>query len=121
RFQIGYETSNRVDNILIFGESDEALGPHFARFVAADRFYGADSRYYAAKREYIEGTNESNEKSQEFLEMLVSQRRGLFFKIPPEAEDDLHLWELTVLNLPGFEWAKEWRIFTQMSSRFSTA
>ena len=30
RFQIGYETTNRVDNILIFGEGDELLGSYFA-------------------------------------------------------------------------------------------
>ena len=101
RFQIGWETTNRVDNILIFGEGDELLGSYFAEFVAADSFYGADSRYYAAKREYIEGRNENDEKSQEFLEMLISQRRGLFFKIPKEAEEDLHLWELTVFKFAG--------------------
>lgn len=101
RFQIGYETTNRVDNILIFGEGDEILGSYFAEFVGADSFYGADSRYYAAKREYIEGTNESDEKSQEFLQMLISQRRGLFFKIPKEVEEELHLWELTVFKFAG--------------------
>ena len=101
RFQIGYETSNRVDNMLIFGEGDELLGTYFAQFVAADEFYGADFRYYASKREYIEGTNENNEKSQEFLDMLVSQRRGLFFKIPKGCEDELHLWELTVFKFAG--------------------
>ncbi|MEQ1859300.1 MAG: hypothetical protein ABMA13_05145 [Chthoniobacteraceae bacterium] len=36
RFQIGYETSNRVDNILIFGEGDDLLGPSFAESVAAE-------------------------------------------------------------------------------------
>lgn len=100
-FQIGYETTNRVDNILIFGEGDELLASYFAEFVAADRFYGADSRYYAAKREYIEGIDESDQKSQEFLEMLISQRRGLFFKIPKDAEHELHLWELTVFKFAG--------------------
>lgn len=101
RFQIGYETSNRVDNILIFGEGDDLLGSYFTDFIAADAFYGADSRYYAAKSEYIEGTSESDEKSQHFLEMLVSQRRGLFFKIPKEDEAELHLWELTVFKFAG--------------------
>lgn len=101
RFQIGYETTNRVDNILIFGEGDELLGHYFSEFVAADRFYGADSLYYAAKREYIEGANESDEKSQVFLDMLISQRRGLFFKIPKDAEEELHLWELTVFKFAG--------------------
>jgi hypothetical protein len=101
RFQIGYETTNRVDNILIFGEGDELLGSYFTEFIAADTFYGADARYYAAKQEYIEGTNESDEKSQEFLEMLISKRRGLFFKIPKDAENELHLWELTVFKFAG--------------------
>lgn len=101
RFQIGFETSNRVDNILIFGQNDENLGCHFNEFVANDPFYGADNRYYAAKREYIEGTEENDAKSAEFLQMLVSQRRGLFFKIPKESENELNLWELTVFKFAG--------------------
>lgn len=101
RFQIGYETTNRVDNILIFGEDDEYLGGYFDELIAKDDFYGADPRYYAAKREYIEGTDEDEKKSHEFLQMLVSQRRGLFFKIPKEAEKDLNLWGLTVFRFAG--------------------
>ncbi len=101
RFQIGYETSNRVDNLLIFGEDDEILGGYFDRFIAKDRFYGADDRFYAAKHEYIEGTSEDAEKDREFLQMLVAQRRGLFFKIPREAELELNLWELTVFRFAG--------------------
>jgi hypothetical protein len=101
RFQIGHETSNRVDNILIFGQDDENLGGHFNEFIANDQFYGADPRFYAAKREYIEGTDESEDKSREFLQMLVSQRRGLFFKIPKQSEGELNLWELTVFKFAG--------------------
>jgi len=56
---------------------------------------------YAAKHEYIEGTNEDDANSQEFLQMLVSQRRGLFFKIPKKEELELKLWELTVFKFAG--------------------
>lgn len=101
RFQIGHETSNRVDNLLIFGEGDEHLGQHFDDLLAQDKFYGADERFYAAKREYIEGNSEDDEKSQAFLQMLLSQRRGLFFKIPKDAESELNLWELTVFKFAG--------------------
>ncbi len=101
RFQIGYETSNRVDNLLIFGEDDENLGGYFDKFIKQDKFYGADDRFYAAKHEYIEGTSENDEKDKEFLQMLVAQRRGLFFKIPKEAEFELNLWELTVFRFAG--------------------
>lgn len=101
RFQIGHETSNRIDNLLIFGEGDEHLGNYFEEFLAKDCFYGADSRFYAAKREYIEGTDENDDHAQEFLQLLISQRRGLFFKIPKEAESELNLWELTVFKFAG--------------------
>lgn len=101
RFQIGYETSSRIDNILIFGEGDENLGGYFEELVALDSFYGADSRYYAAKKQYIEGTDESGEQSQEFLQMLIGQRRGMFFKINEAQEDELNLWELTVFRFAG--------------------
>jgi len=101
RFQIGYETSNRVDNLLIFGQDDDNLGDHFDRFIKQDSFYGADERFYAAKHEYIEGTSEDEGKDKEFLQMLVAQRRGLFFKIPKDAEFELNLWELTVFRFAG--------------------
>lgn len=101
RFQIGYETSNRVDNLLIFGEDDDHLGSYFKTFIEQDSFYGADDRFYAAKHEYIEGTSEDEDKDREFLDMLVAQRRGLFFKIPKAAEQELKLWELTVFKFAG--------------------
>jgi hypothetical protein len=101
RFRIGHETSNRVDNLLIFGEGDEHLGRYFDEFIANDTFYGADPRFYAAKQEYIEGASETEDKSSDFLELLVAQRRGLFFKIPRESESDLNLWELTVFKFAG--------------------
>jgi hypothetical protein len=100
RFQIGHETSNRVDNLLIFGEQDEHLSNYFEALVAQDAFYGADPRFYAAKREYIEGSDEGND-SQAFLDLLVAQRRGLYFKIPKEWEQELNLWELTVFKFAG--------------------
>jgi hypothetical protein len=101
RFGIGRETSNRIDNILIFGEADENLRPYFEALLASDAFYGADESYYAAQREYVEGADESNANSQAFLDLLVSQRRGLFFKIPPEQEEELGLWQLTVFKFAG--------------------
>ncbi len=101
RFQIGHETSNRVDNILIFGESDEKLNKYFEQLVASDKFYGADEAFYIARQQYVEGGEDEGEGTRKFLELLVSQRRGLFFKIPKDIEHDLRLWELTVFKFAG--------------------
>lgn len=100
RFRIGHETSNRVDNILIFGETDENLKPYFDVLLRADTMYGADDSYYAAQRSYVEG-DDTDPANDLFLRLLVSQRRGLFFKIPREWEQELSLWELTVFTFAG--------------------
>lgn len=101
RFRIGHETSNRVDNLLIFGEADEHLRPYFDRLLRADTFYGADESYYAAQRAYVEGAEEGDGSTDRLLDLMVSQRRGLFFKIPAEQEEDLALWDLTVFKYAG--------------------
>jgi hypothetical protein len=100
RFRIGHETTNRIDNILIFGEADEKFRAHFDLLVASDRFYGADDRYRAAQLEYLEGTDDDG-KYKPFLQLLVSKRRGLFFVIPEDLENELGLWELTVFKYAG--------------------
>ena len=101
RFQIGVETTNRVDNVLIFGEADDVLKALFNKYVNSDPFYGADSRYHLARQLYVEGTEDEDAVSQDFLDMLVAQRRGLFFKIDEGDETGLQLWDQTVFRFAG--------------------
>ena len=101
RFRIGHETSNRVDNILIFGEADENLRPYFDALLGADPFYGAHPSYYAAQQAYIEGAEGDEAGARAFLDLLISQRRRLFFTIPGPQESELALWELTVFKYAG--------------------
>lgn len=101
RFQIGTETSNRFNNILIFGESDPNLKDQFERLLGSDEFYGADANYLSQRREYVEGTDEKAETAEQFLDLLVSQRRALFFKTPDADAEELKLWELTVFRYGG--------------------
>ncbi|MFC1828799.1 hypothetical protein ACFL0O_04220 [Thermodesulfobacteriota bacterium] len=100
-FRIGYETNNRIDNLLIYGEEDEQLQPVFAQLVGSDSFYGATEAYRSAKRTYIEGADEDSESYKTFLKQLVAQRRALFFKIPHDQEDELGLWELVIFRYAG--------------------
>lgn len=75
KFGIGYETSNTIDNILIFGEDDPELRPYYEELVLSDKYYGADQSYRAKQKEYLEGVVDSSET---FLESLRSQRQRLF-------------------------------------------
>jgi hypothetical protein len=101
RFQLGYETCNRIDNILIFGEGDPQLEKHFNALIRSDSFYGADEQYFAARDHYIESSEDKPDDAKDFLNLLIAQRRGLFFKIPEELAEELKLWELTVFRFAG--------------------
>jgi hypothetical protein len=101
RFRIGHETTNRIDNILIFGDADDNFRPYFQALLKDDTFYGADSSYYAAQTAYIEAAEGDETAARTFLDLLVGQRRGLFFKIPARQEEELALWELTVFKFAG--------------------
>jgi hypothetical protein len=99
RFGIGNETSNRIDNILIFGEDDLELRPYYERLVLSDPYYGANENFKAAQKSYLEGDAPDGEHI--FLETLRSQRQRLFFTIPPEDADDMKLWDLTIFHYAG--------------------
>jgi hypothetical protein len=101
RFRIGYETTNRIDNLLIFGEANPELREQFVQLLGDDSFYGADTVYRQAQSDYIESGDEDESKTAGFLQQLIVQRRALFFKILPEQEEDLHLWALTVFEYAG--------------------
>ncbi len=101
RFRIGHETSNRFDNLLIYGQSEVELNQLFEQFLSSDPFYGADQTYLAAQQQYIEGADEGGEETERFLEQLVFQRRGLFFKIPESMSDELSPWDLTAFSFAG--------------------
>ncbi|OMF92577.1 hypothetical protein [Paenibacillus sp. FSL R7-0337] len=122
KFGIGYETSNTIDNILIFGEDDPELRPYYEELVLSDKYYGADQSYRAKQREYLEGVVDSSET---FLESLRSQRQRLFFVIPREKENTLKLWHLTTFQYAGeflshvYRVAREGKVSTQITSRIS--
>ena len=85
RFGIGHETTNRIDNILIFGSEDGALRKYFDVLIEPDTFYGSTEHFRAAQREYIETPGRSDRGSSCFCrDAGPMQRRGLFFKIPDE-------------------------------------
>lgn len=99
RFGIGNETSNKIDNMLIFGSDDTNLRTQFEELVQLDSVYGADSHYLAKQNAYLEAS--SPEERIEFLELLRRQRQRLFFVVPSERAAGLGLWELTLYHDAG--------------------
>jgi hypothetical protein len=98
-FGIGAETSNRVDNLLVYGADDPAHTADYAVLVLSDPIYGATKSYVASQRAYLEG-NESNDRTA-FLNALRAQRQRLFFTMPDALAEPYGLWDLTVFRYGG--------------------
>lgn len=99
RFGIGNESSNRIDNMLIFGEDDPELSNDYKALVGIDPYYGANASYRNLQKAYLEGA--TPEEQQQFLDLLKIQRQRLFFTIPEEQQKEMHLWQLTVFHYAG--------------------
>lgn len=98
-FGIGAETSNRVDNLLVYGADDPAYMQDYGRLVLCDPVYGATSYYSQTQRAYLEG-GEGTDRTQ-FLGALKAQRQRLFFTMPDHLAADYALWDLTVFRYAG--------------------
>lgn len=98
-FGIGAETSNRVDNLLVYGADDPAQAEPYAELVLSDPIYGATPAFAQAQRAYLEG-DEGNDRSQ-FLSALRAQRQRLFFTLPDTLAESYQLWDLTVFRFAG--------------------
>lgn len=101
RFGIGHETTNRIDNILIFGSDDDLLRSHFTALVE----HGTPARRLAelrtARASYLESPDTELDGGHPFLKSLVAQRRAMFFRIPEEQAEELRLWDLSVFSRAG--------------------
>jgi hypothetical protein len=98
-FGIGAETSNRVDNLLVYGADDPAQAEPYAALVLSDPIYGATPAFAQAQRAYLEG-DEGTDRSQ-FLSALRAQRQRLFFTLPDALSESYQLWDLTVFRFAG--------------------
>lgn len=101
-FGVGEETTNAVDGLLVYGRDDSRLRDDFDRHVGGDLVYGATASFIAAQNAYLEGHEDARQDggSYEFLEMLESQRRRLYF-ILPEAEESYSRWAMTAFRFAG--------------------
>lgn len=101
RFGIGDETTNRIDNILVFGPSDETLRPYYESLVVGAFSAQALDDLSALRNDYLERPDATQEGEHRFLNSLQAQRRAIFFQIADEQSDDLRLWDLTVFRHAG--------------------
>ncbi|QBY54985.1 hypothetical protein E0W60_25960 [Cupriavidus oxalaticus] len=101
-FGVGEETTNAADGLLVYGKDDSRLQTDFNRLVGSDLIYGGTAAFRAAQDAYLEGYEGARLDGgySEFLEMLESQRRRLYFTLP-EAEAEYPRWSMTAFRFAG--------------------
>lgn len=101
-FGIGYETTNGVDGLLVYGSDDTNLKAAFSRLIGNDQIYGATPTFLAAQHTYLEGDEDARLESgaSSFLERLEAQRRRLYFTLPDD-EADYNYWNMTAFQFAG--------------------
>ncbi|NSY51666.1 hypothetical protein G6M01_24390 [Agrobacterium tumefaciens] len=98
-FGIGAETSNRVDNLLVYGADDPAYKADYDELVVSDPVYGAAAAFSSAQRTYLEGADANDRTA--FLGALRAQRQRLFFTMPETRINEYDLWDLSVFRYAG--------------------
>jgi hypothetical protein len=98
-FGIGGETSNRVDNLLVYGADDPALESPYRDLILNDAVYGGTTAYMQAQRAYLEGGDTGARDA--FLPKLRAQRQRMFFVLPELRKSEFDLWDLTVFRYGG--------------------
>lgn len=101
-FQIGHETTNQIDGLLIYSQHDQGLSSNYQRLMANDAFYGANHHFKMAQDAYLEGDEQRREQaSTVFMQLLQSQRRRLFFTLSAEDFSQDYFWHLSSYRYAG--------------------
>lgn len=101
RFGVGHETTNRIDNILLFGAEDDVLRKYFHLLVEDGTPPRKLAELRSGRASYLESPESDGHAPHPFLSTLVSQRRAMFFRIPQEMAAELRLWDLSVFSRAG--------------------
>ena len=101
--QIGRETTNELDDLLIFGgidEEDQDLQDRFAAVVNNDPLDQRDKQLNSLARQYVTGEMDE-EATLKLREALCAERKRLFLHTDPKTFDGLTLWNCTAFHHAG--------------------
>jgi len=93
-FGIGKETSNGIDDLLVYGHLERE--DEYATAVGGDPLFG-EAAYRHSRGAYLAGDRSG---TQDFLRSLEAQRQRLFFTLP-DGQGGLDPWHLTVFRHAG--------------------
>lgn len=100
---VGEETTNDLDELIIFGTRDEELQEQYAELIAKDPFMQRNPALDGLILRYIRGEITDGEESTDFLAELAHERRRIFLHATNEQVKryKLKLWSTTIFHHAG--------------------
>ncbi|MBL8517291.1 MAG: hypothetical protein JNM76_10030 [Betaproteobacteria bacterium] len=95
---IGDETTNDLDELLIFGARDQTLAASYRELVAPDPFMQRSPEFDNHLTLYIRGDFVNQEETAPFLGELAAERRRVFLQASPQQMNSFRLWQTTVFH-----------------------
>lgn len=95
---IGDETTNDLDELLIFGSRDDELKATYEALVARDRFDQRNPSFDALVTRYIRGDFADENETSLFLSELAAERRRVFLHATHNDLQTHRLWRTTVFH-----------------------
>ncbi len=95
---VGDETTNDLDELLIFGTRDEELREEYKGLVEPDPFCQRNPDFESLLQRYIRGEINTEEETTEFLAELGAERRRIFIHATQDQIEQHHLWRVTVFH-----------------------
>ncbi|MDD2338607.1 MAG: hypothetical protein PHD01_18780, partial [Geobacteraceae bacterium] len=97
----GEETTNDLDELIIFGTRDEELQTEHAELVAKDIYKQRNPSLEGLILRYIRGETTDGKESCEFLSELAHERRRIFLHASEDHLKHYKLWSITVFHHAG--------------------
>ena len=95
---LGDETTNDLDELLIFGTRDDELRPSYDELVSPDPFNQRNPDFDALLKRYIRGDINNEDETAEFLAELGAERRRVFLQATQAQLQKFSLWKITVFH-----------------------
>jgi hypothetical protein len=99
--QVGKETTNDIDELLIFGDRDEDTKNLYARVVAHDPHHQRSHVLAHQIARYIRGDLSDAQDLNKFMELLADERSRIFLHASAEAIKEECLWCITAFHHAG--------------------
>lgn len=99
--RVGEETTNDIDELIIFGNKHPDLEQAYGELIADDPHNQRDPDLVRKVAMYLKGEIAEDEDVREFRSLLCEERKRLFLHAPPEQFEAYNLWGTCIFHHAG--------------------